>query len=187
MATTSDASVANLGVARPEFLLQNEYPCSNPDSLGQFQAIPQQIKEATMLTASFTALWQNPSFSPMAGLFSGGFMLFMLAFVVVVIIGWWKMFEKAGEPGWAAIIPIFNIIVLLKIAGRPVWWVVLYFIPLVNIVATIILAIDIAKAFGQSAVFGFFLNFLLGGIGYLILGFGNYQYRRPPAAMAALA
>ena len=111
-----------------------------------------------MLTASFTALWQDQSVGPMAGLFSGGFMLFALAFAVVVIIGWWKMFEKAGEPGWAAIIPIFNVIVLLKIAGRPVWWVVLYFIPLVNIVATIIVAIDIAKAFGQSAVFGFFLQ-----------------------------
>jgi hypothetical protein len=140
-----------------------------------------------MLTASFTALWQDQSFGPLAGLFSGGFMLFVLALVVVVIIGWWKMFEKAGEPGWAAIIPIFNIIVLLKIAGRPVWWVVLYFIPLVNIVATIIIAIDIAKAFGQSAMFGFFLNFLFGGIGYIILGFGNYQYRKPPTAMTAVA
>jgi hypothetical protein len=140
-----------------------------------------------MLTASFTALWQDQSLSPLAGLFSGGFMIALLAFVVVVVVGCWKMFEKAGEPGWAAIIPIFNIIVLLKIAGRPVWWVVLYFIPLVNIVATIVVAIDIAKAFGQSAIFGFFLNFLFGGIGYLILGFGNYQYRKPPAAMAAIA
>jgi|HubBroStandDraft_6_1064221.scaffolds.fasta_scaffold106439_2 hypothetical protein len=140
-----------------------------------------------MLTASFTALWQDQSLSPLAGLFSGGFMIALLAFVVVVVVGCWKMFEKAGEPGWAAIIPIFNIIVLLKIAGRPVWWVVLYFIPLVNIVATIVVAIDIAKAFGQSAMFGFFLNFLFGGIGYLILGFGNYQYRKPSTAMAAVA
>lgn len=140
-----------------------------------------------MLTASFVALWQDQSLGPLAGLFSGGFLLFALAIVVVVIIGLWKLFEKAGEPGWAAIIPIFNIIVMLKIAGRPLWWVVLYLIPLVNIVATIIVAIDIAKAFGQSAMFGFFLNFLFGGIGYLILGFGNYQYRKPPAAMTAVA
>jgi hypothetical protein len=133
------------------------------------------------------ALWQNQSVSPMAGLFGGGFMLFALAIVVVVVIGLWKLFEKAGEPGWAAIIPIFNLIVMLKIAGRPAWWVILYFIPLVNIVATIIVSIDIAKAFGQSAVFGFFLNFLFGGIGYLILGFGNYQYRKPPTAMVATA
>jgi hypothetical protein len=139
-----------------------------------------------MLTATFTALWQDQPVNAIAGLFSGGFLLFALALAVVVIIGWWKMFEKAGEPGWAAIIPIFNIIVLLKIAGRPLWWVILYFIPIANIVAAIVVSIDIAKAFGQSAVFGFFLNFLFGGIGYLILGFGNYQYRRP-AAMAATA
>lgn len=134
-----------------------------------------------MLTATFTALWQDHAFSPVAGLLSGGFLLGGLAFAVIVIIGLWKLFEKAGEPGWAAIIPIFNVIVLLKIAGRPVWWVVLYFIPIVNIVAAIIVSIDIAKAFGQSAMFGFFLNFLFGGIGYLILGFGNYQYRKPLA------
>lgn len=140
-----------------------------------------------MLTASFTVLWQNQGFSPMAGMFSGGFMLMALAVAVVVILGLWKLFEKAGEPGWAAIIPIFNIIVLLKIAGRPAWWVILYFIPLVNIVATIIVSIDIAKVFGQSAMFGFFLNFLFGGIGYLILGFGNYQYRKPPTALTATA
>ena len=139
-----------------------------------------------MLTATFTALWQDQPVNAIAGVFSGGFLLFALALAVVVIIGWWKMFEKAGEPGWAAIIPIFNIIVLLKIAGRPLWWVILYFIPIANIVAAIVVSIDIAKAFGQSAVFGFFLNFLFGGIGYLILGFGNYQYRRP-AAMAATA
>ena len=139
-----------------------------------------------MLTATFTALWQDQPDNAIAGLFSGGFLLFALALAVVVIIGWWKMFEKAGEPGWAAIIPIFNIIVLLKIAGRPLWWVILYFIPIANIVAAIVVSIDIAKAFGQSAVFGFFLNFLFGGIGYLILGFGNYQYRRP-AAMVATA
>ena len=139
-----------------------------------------------MLTATFTALWQDQPVNAIAGLFSGGFLLFALALAVVVIIGWWKMFEKAGEPGWAAIIPIFNIIMLLKIAGRPLWWVILYFIPIANIVAAIVVSIDIAKAFGQSAVFGFFLNFLFGGIGYLILGFGNYQYRRP-AVMAGTA
>ena len=139
-----------------------------------------------MLTATFTALWQDQPVNAIAGLFSGGFLLFALALAVVVIIGWWKMFEKAGEPGWAAIIPIYNVIVLLKIAGRPLWWLILYFIPIANIVAAIVVGIDIAKAFGQSAVFGFFLNFLFGGIGYLILGFGNYQYRKP-AAMVATA
>ena len=69
--------------------------------------------------------------------------------------------------------------ILTKIAGRPGWWFVLCLIPLVNIVFMAILAIDIAKSFGKSAVFGFFLLFLLGGIGYLILGFGSARYLGP--------
>ena len=101
--------------------------------------------------------------------------------VVVVVVGLWKMFVKAGQPGWACLIPFYNLYVVLKIAGRPGWWLPLMFIPLVNLVIQIIVAIDIAKAFGQAAGFGFFLNFLLGGIGYVILGFGNYQYLGPQA------
>src|SRR5690242_955684 len=116
----------------------------------------------------------------------GTMMLFMMAIVVVVIIGFWKVFEKAGQPGWAAIVPIYNIIVLLQIAGRPVWWVLLFLIPFVNIAMGLIIAMDIAKSFGQSAVFGVVLLFLLGGIGYLVLGFGNYRYVGP-AALAAPA
>ena len=80
----------------------------------------------------------------------------------------------------AILIPIYNAYILLKIAGRPGWWLILYFIPLVNFVIAIIVAIDIARAFGQGAVFGFFLLFLLCGIGYLILGFGDYRYQGPP-------
>ena len=112
-------------------------------------------------------------------LLTGPMLLFGVALVVVVVAGLWKMFEKAGQPGWAAVIPIYNIYILLKVAGRPGWWLILLFIPFVNIVINIIVAIDIAKAFGQSAVFGFFLNFLFGGIGFVILGFGNYQYAGP--------
>jgi hypothetical protein len=67
----------------------------------------------------------------------------------------------------------------LQIAGRPGWWLLLFLIPLVNIVVGLLVAIDLAKAFGQSAVFGVVLLFLLGGIGYLVLGFGNYRYIGP--------
>jgi hypothetical protein len=119
-----------------------------------------------------------------AALFGGIMLLFWLAVAVVVIIGGWKMFEKAGQPGWAIIVPFYNLYILLKIAGRPGWWLLLSFIPLVNLVIAIVVAIDIAKSFGRSAVFGFFLLFLLSGIGYLILGFGNYSYQGPAAAGA---
>jgi hypothetical protein len=120
------------------------------------------------------------------GLFAigGAMMIVMLAMMVVFIIGVWKVFVKAGQPGWAVLIPFYNAYILLKIAGRPGWWIVLFLIPLVNIAIAVIVAIDLAKAFGQSAVFGVVLLFLLGGIGYLILGFGNYRYVGPATAVA---
>jgi hypothetical protein len=96
---------------------------------------------------------------------SGMFLLVMLAIAVVFIIGAWKIFAKAGQPGWACIIPIYNIYVMTKIAGRPGWWVLLFFVPIANFIVAIVLSIDIAKSFGQGAVFGVLLLFLLGGIG----------------------
>jgi hypothetical protein len=114
----------------------------------------------------------------------GAMMIVMLAIVVVLIIGLWKVFVKAGQPGWAVLVPFYNAYILLKIAGRPGWWIVLFLIPLVNIAIGVIVAIDVAKVFGQSAVFGVVLLFLLGGIGYLILGFGDYRYVGPATAVA---
>jgi uncharacterized membrane protein YhaH (DUF805 family) len=126
--------------------------------------------------------------NPFRMLFAGPFLLFWLVLFAVVLAGFWKMFQKAGHPGWACLIPIYNVYILLKVAGRPGWWLILFLIPLVNIVVNIIVAMDIAKAFGQSAAFGFFLNFLLCGIGYVILGFGNYRYVGPQGqALAARA
>ena len=137
-----------------------------------------------MMTIS-ALLFQNDAANSAIGgaiaAMSGMFMLVMLAIVVVFIIGMWKVFAKAGQPGWASIIPIYNIYVLCKIAGRPGWWVLLFLIPLVNLIVSIVLAIDVAKSFGQSALFGVLLLFLLSGIGYLILGFGNYRYVGPAA------
>jgi len=106
----------------------------------------------------------------------GMFLLFYLAILVVFVVGMWRVFEKAGQPGWAAIIPIYNAYILLKIAGRPGWWLLLCLIPLVNVVIFFIVSMDVAKAFGQSAVFGIVLLFLFSFIGYLVLGFGNYRY-----------
>jgi hypothetical protein len=123
--------------------------------------------------------------NPMRSFLSVPFLLFGGVLLVLLIVGCWKMFEKAGHPGWAILIPIYNAYILLKIAGRPGWWLLLYLIPFVGIVIAVVVAIDVAKNFGQSAVFGFFLNFLLGGIGYVILGLGNYRYQ-PMALPAAV-
>jgi hypothetical protein len=119
--------------------------------------------------------------NPLGPLFGWPAIGVSLLVALVVVIGGWKMFQKAGYPGWAILIPFYNVYVMLKIAGRPGWWLLLYLIPLVNIVVAIIVSIDIAKSFGQGAVFGIVLIFLLGGLGYLILGLGNYRYLGPSA------
>lgn len=107
-----------------------------------------------------------------------------LIFLVVVIAAMWRIFTKAGEEGWKSIIPIYNIVVLLKIIGRPTWWLILMLIPLVNIVIGIIVAIDLAKSFGKGGGFAAGL-ILLGPIFYAILAFGSARYVGPAAAQGA--
>lgn len=118
---------------------------------------------------------EDSGFSPVS-------LIFSLVLAVLVIAGMWTTFAKAGKPGWAAIIPIYNIYVLLKVAGRPGWWLILWIIPLVNFVISIIVALDVAKSFGKSGVFGFFGLWLFPIVGYPMLGFGSAQYRGPGAA-----
>ena len=103
-----------------------------------------------------------------------------LAIILLAIAGLWKTFEKAGQPGWGSIIPIYNIILLLRIAGRPLWWVILFFIPLVNFIIGIIVPIDVARSFGKGVGFDVGLVFLP-FIFYPILGFGDARYQGPSA------
>jgi hypothetical protein len=107
----------------------------------------------------------------------GGFVVLIIQLVVLVLIvaGFWKTFEKAGKPGWGAIIPIYNAVLLLEIAGKPIWWIILFFIPIVNFVIAIIVSIEVAKKFGKGTGFGLGLAFL-GFIFYPILGFGDAKY-----------
>jgi hypothetical protein len=102
-----------------------------------------------------------------------------LLIAIIMIAAMWKLFTKAGEPGWAAIIPIYNFIVLLKIAGRPVWWVILMLIPFVNLIVFILVCIDLARKFGKGTGYGIGLA-LLGVIFFPLLAFGDAQYN--PAA-----
>jgi hypothetical protein len=94
---------------------------------------------------------------------------------ILVIAGLFKIFIKAGKPGWPAFIPIYNIIVLLQVIGRPLWWVIATFIPFINIVVGIIIGIDLAKSFGKGPVFGIGITFL-SPIFLPILGFSDAQY-----------
>jgi hypothetical protein len=106
---------------------------------------------------------------------SSALTIFYLAVYVLEVVGMWRAFAKAGKPGWAAIVPIYNFYVLCKIAGRPGWWWVLLLIPIVNIVIWIIVSIDAAKAFGKTAGFGVGLA-LLPFVFWPILGFGDATY-----------
>lgn len=95
---------------------------------------------------------------------------------LLLIVAMWKVFTKAGQPGWASIIPIYNLYIWCKMVGRPWWWILLMLIPFVNFIILIILCIDTAKSFGKGAGFGIGLA-LLGVIFWPILGFGSAQYQ----------
>jgi len=110
-----------------------------------------------------------------AGTYGAGSWIIALVFTALMVAAGWKIFIKAGEPGWAALIPIYNVIVLLKIAGKPAWWIILLLIPVVNFVISILVAAGLAKNFGKGT--GFVVGLvLLPFIFYLILGFGSAQY-----------
>jgi hypothetical protein len=108
-------------------------------------------------------------------------MIIIMALVVLMIAAMWKLFTKAGEPGWAAIVPIYNTIVLLKIAGKPLWWIILLIIPIVSLVIAILMSLGIAEKFGKGAGYGIGLAFLP-FIFYPMLAFGDTQYIGPKTA-----
>ncbi len=108
-------------------------------------------------------------------------LLFQLGIIVLVIYSMWKVFEKAGKPGWAAIIPVYNVIVMLDIVGKPWWWIFLLLIPLVNLFVSIYIGILMAKSFGKGTGFGIGLA-LLGFIFYPLLAFSDAEYQGPAGA-----
>ncbi|WP_091230429.1 DUF5684 domain-containing protein [Microbacterium sp. 3J1] len=112
-----------------------------------------------------------------ASIFSGTTGLIALVFYVLVAVGLWKVFTKAGYPGILAIIPIVNIVFLVKIAGMSGWLALLYLIPIVGFVFGIIVAVRLGERFGKGGLFSFFLLFVFPYIGYLIIGFGESRYR----------
>ncbi|MCO5946122.1 DUF5684 domain-containing protein [Mucilaginibacter flavidus] len=133
---------------------------------------------------------QNYDLDSSSGGFAAAIMAMILAALipilivaVITIVGKWKVYEKAGKPGWAALIPVYTWIVMLEIVGKPVWWVILFFIPCVNIVFIIWTLNLVSKSFGQSEGFTIGL-ILLSFIFWPILGFGSYQYLGPSAAEA---
>jgi len=118
----------------------------------------------------------NPSV-PLQSSGSGSIeLLATLALTIAVFAGFWKIFEKADKPGWAAIVPIYNLYVLVKVSGNAWWWFVLFFVPLLNFFATLKISIDLAGKFDRGILFGLGLAFL-SFVFYPLLGFGDYQYQ----------
>ncbi len=103
------------------------------------------------------------------------FLFIWLALIVLIIASMWKIFTKAGKPGWACLIPFYNLYVLIEIGGKPGWWLLLYFIPIVNIVISILVLVGVAENFGKGAGFAIGLIFLP-MIFYPILAFSDAQY-----------
>ena len=106
--------------------------------------------------------------------------LFIIYFAVIVfyIASMWGIFSKAGKPGWAALIPIYNLIVLLEIVGKPWWWLFLMVIPFFNIIFSVWTYNLLAKSFGKSEGFTVGL-ILLSFIFFPILAFGDAKYQGP--------
>jgi ABC-type sulfate transport system permease subunit len=99
---------------------------------------------------------------------------------IISIVAMWFVFVKANKPGWAAIIPIYNVWVTLEIIGKPWWWIILLLIPIVNIIVGIIMCYHLAKVFGQGPAFTVGLV-LLPFIFMPILAWGKYNYTKPTA------
>jgi hypothetical protein len=115
---------------------------------------------------------------------SGGSAILFLCYGIAIILyiaAWWRIFTKANKPGWAAIIPIYNYVVLMEVIGRPVWWIILLFIPFVNIIILCIVYNDLAKSFGFGLGYTLGLIFL-SIIFFLHLGFSDARYVGPAAA-----
>lgn len=118
-----------------------------------------------------------------SGPISGVLLLIIFALVIFMLAALWRVYTKAKQPGWAAIIPIYNSYVLLKIVGRPWWWLLLMFVPFVNFIINIIVLHDLSKSFGKDVAFTVLL-FFLPIIGYPILAWSGAEYGGPAAAPA---
>ncbi|HXX90672.1 MAG TPA: DUF5684 domain-containing protein [Acidimicrobiales bacterium] len=111
---------------------------------------------------------------------AGVFLVVFIAVYVIAALPLMGVFGKASQPAWAAFVPIYNIIVLLRLIGRPWWWLLLYLIPFVGIIFAIIVLYDLSRSFGHGGGFTVGL-FFLGWIFLMILWLGASEYRGPAA------
>ncbi len=108
-----------------------------------------------------------------------------IVYYIIQVIVLWRVFSKAGRPGWLAIIPIVNIIVVLRVSGHSGWWILLMWIPIVGLVLWLIFSFGLARNFGHGGAFAFFLLWLFYFIGFLILAFSSNTWHDRNAVAAA--
>ena len=112
----------------------------------------------------------------MMGAFMGIWLVFYLVILAVLIVSQWKVFSKAGKPGWAALVPFYNLYIMIKVAGMSGWWMLAFFVPFLNLIAMIIITHKTSEAFGHGVGFTLGLIFLP-LIFWPILAFGSSQYQ----------
>jgi hypothetical protein len=103
-----------------------------------------------------------------------------IIFFVALLVSGWRMYEKAGQPGWVGIVPIISLLGALKMIGKPYWWALLYLVPGVNILAHLVVQVLVARSFGRSFLFGVGLAIPLTAPFFkLTLGLGSARYLGP--------
>ncbi len=114
-----------------------------------------------------------------SGLFTAAALPMLIVYIAVALavwaFMWWAMFEKAGWPGWASLVPLYNVYVLLKIGGMSGWWLIAFFVPILNFIVGLVLLWNVSKAFGHGVGY-FFGLWLLSIVFFPILGFGKSEY-----------
>ena len=109
--------------------------------------------------------------------------LLSIAVFVVTIVGAWRLYEKAGQSGWVSLIPILNLLGLLKMIGKPYWFALLYLIPVVGVAAHVIVSVSVARSFGKSALFGLLMAIpVFTPFCVIALGLGGARYLGPDRA-----
>lgn len=118
----------------------------------------------------------EPESATVSAGFWAGYSVFVLSMVIIAVVAYWKLFKKAGVPGWYGVVPFLNSYTLFRISGRNGLWLFGLLVPLLNIFVGIRLALELAQNFGKSATFGVVALWLFSPIGLLILGMGDAKY-----------
>ncbi len=104
--------------------------------------------------------------------------VFSIVVPIFMIVAMWKLIAKAGRPGWASIVPIYNFVVMMQITGKSAWWILGMFVPFLNLYVYCRMMVNMAQVFGRGVGFGIG-NIFLPFIFLPILAFGGATYQNP--------